>query len=124
MHQAELFADNNEASQSFARECLERYGKHLTWEDVDRKISVLDVGSADGNSLRNVVLPFCGEKVKEVIGIDISPEMIKYATENTKLDYVQFREMDIEKREVPKDLINRFDMIFTFNCINWVWEQR
>ena len=124
MYQAMLFADNNEASQSFVRQCLEGYGKYIKWDDVDRKISVLDVGCGDGNSLRNLVLPFCGERIKEVVGIDISSEMIKFATENTKKDYVQFRQMDIEMREVPKDLIGRFDLIFTFNCMNWVWEQR
>ena len=124
MYQAKLFADNNETSQFYVRESLERYGKHIKWDDVDRKISVLDVGCGDGNSLRNVVLPFCGERIKEVVGIDISSEMIKFATENTKQDYVQFREMDIEMREVPKDLMSRFDLIFSSNCMNWVWEQR
>ena len=78
---------------------------------IDKSYSVLDIGCGAGKYLLEM-----SNKVKEVQGIDISPEMIKCAEKNVmeknltnvKLDVCSWEKIDIKKEGLEK----KFDLVF------------
>lgn len=78
---------------------------------IDKSYSVLDIGCGTGKYILKMA-----EKVKYVQGLDISPEMIKYAKKNIKaadlkntgLKVLSWQEIDVRKEALE----NKFDLVF------------
>ncbi|KAG5887595.1 hypothetical protein JTB14_025754 [Gonioctena quinquepunctata] len=56
----------------------------------------------------------------ELVGCDISEEMLESARKNFQHPRVSFILMDISTKNLPSELENRFDHIFSFFCFHWV----
>ncbi|HSX11389.1 MAG TPA: methyltransferase domain-containing protein [Chlamydiales bacterium] len=76
---------------------------------------VLDVGCGDGK-----ISAWIGDRVRAVVGVDISEEMIALARsrhEDSRLTFVQTSATEIAFKE-------HFDKAVSFNAFHWVVEQR
>ncbi|HZK43762.1 MAG TPA: class I SAM-dependent methyltransferase [Syntrophomonadaceae bacterium] len=68
--------------------------KHM----LEKESTVLDIGCGPGK----FVLAFA-QKAKKAVGVDVSPNMLKYASENASalgLENTEFKELDWEKADV------------------------
>lgn len=83
---------------------------------------ILDVGSGDGGITVDILLKRFGNDDKQsMTGCDKSTEMLNYAQEKYKeRANVKFTLMDIETKILPSGMINEYDHIFSFSCLNWV----
>lgn len=87
---------------------------------------VLDIGCGDGRVTEKIA-----EKTKGlVLGIDISPDMIKHAQENHKKENLSFELQDISKSKYPYELmqqfgeLNKFNIITAFSSLSWIKDQQ
>jgi juvenile hormone acid methyltransferase len=82
---------------------------------------VLDVGTGDGGVTSDILLPRLPEDLKKLVCLDVSEKMVEFTRDrlkhNSKAEFVQ---MDIATKEIPSELFERFDHIFSFNCLHWV----
>jgi trans-aconitate 2-methyltransferase len=78
--------------------------------------SILDLGCGDGE-----LTAYIASQVPRgsIIGIDCAPEMISYAKETYKLPNLTFVEQFAEYITYS----NRFDIVFSFFCLQWVKKQ-
>jgi juvenile hormone acid methyltransferase len=102
---------------------LSEYTNKMIWKRGD---GVLDLGCGPGIMTKEVLMPRLPEDFGLLVGADLSPEMIQYASElnsHPKLRFVQF--------DITKDIENTsqlrpsdFDKIFTFFLLHWVPDNR
>ena len=86
----------------------EKIHKILDNAGVREGSKVLDVASGTG-----VMIPYYLERnVESILGVDISPEMIKIAKDKFEGDKVSFLAADVEKTELDTD----FDAIVVYNA--------
>jgi trans-aconitate 2-methyltransferase len=89
---------------------------------------VLDIGCGDGGVTEEIA-----KKVPQgfVKGIDISPNMIKFAFENHQRDNLCFSLQDISQEKTSEELLEQFkydnrgyDLITAFSSISWMKNQQ
>ncbi|NNM43486.1 MAG: class I SAM-dependent methyltransferase, partial [Chlamydiae bacterium] len=110
---AKAYSKNSSIQWVWATEAI----NHYSWNGNEY---VLDVGCGDGK----ITALIAKDKVPNgsVIGLDISQNMIQEASTNFQLhDYpnLSFVKEDI----VASRLENKFDLVTSFCCLNWVLEQ-
>lgn len=93
----------------------------VRWKTGD---SVIDVGCGDGDITVNILLKRFSSDCGRVLGVDISPEMVKHARANYENDTVSFQQMDIESAIDASDKRGVFDHVFSFDCLHWVQDQK
>lgn len=92
--------------------------------------TLLDIGTGSGDVLADVVVPKLHENCTEVIGVDISPEMVKHANENYREKSLKFFEFDIQSKFLSGESINgplkaeSADFITSFYCLHWIQNQK
>lgn len=77
----------------------------------------------------DLVIPRMPEIFCKAVGIDISPEMIKFANDSYRNKNIKFHIVDIESEyeECKKNLEMvrlDFDNITSFYCLHWIQNQR
>lgn len=86
--------------------------KHIHFDVSD---SVLDIGCGDGA----ITYEIAGKTNGKVIGIDHTPEMIKFAqtqySEKCNLEFIEASADDFS--------LGKFSKIVSFNCLHWVKDQ-
>ncbi len=119
---------SEQSNISFWRDMAKRFGKFSLprWDkdgflrlpdasvDFDREMRVMDIGCGTGT----YTIPL-SERVKEVIAIDISPEMLDYARANATRNHrnnIVFACVDWTKVElIEKGWEKRFDLVIAHN---------
>ena len=102
---------------------LSEYINTMSWKTGDR---VLDVGCGPGSVTTQVLMPRLPEDFSLLIGADISPNMIQYASEtytHSKLKFTQFdllEDIGSTSQLRPSD----FDKIFSFFLLHWIPDHR
>ncbi|XP_018347581.1 PREDICTED: juvenile hormone acid O-methyltransferase-like [Trachymyrmex septentrionalis] len=79
----------------------------------------IDIGCGPGDTTKEFLLPSINSN-GEIIGIDISENMIKYANDKFKDEKrLQFDTLNIETKNLPKKYISQFNHIFSFHTLQW-----
>lgn len=123
MNNANLYSSSNSLQKTDAKYVIDNYFENIKWLSNGGDIS-LDIGCGDGEITSELLLNNMPNTHGMIIGTDISCEMIKHATiahQNTKL---QFRQLDISTKMLPKQFSGKFDHIFSFYCLHWIQDQR
>nr|XP_018917314.1 PREDICTED: juvenile hormone acid O-methyltransferase-like isoform X1 [Bemisia tabaci] len=86
---------------------------------------VLDIGCGPGDTTCSLLLPFLPDD-SQVVGVDISPEMIRVARETYKSNpRIEFQECNIEGCGINiGDTLGKFDQIYSFWTFHWIQNQR
>jgi len=100
---AQAYAAHSKAQTIWAKELIEKIG-------LSGNESILDIGCGDGK-ITNYLSEHTSE---EVVGIDLSAEMIAYA--QTTFHNPCFVQMDAKKLEFEE----RFDVVFSNAALHWV----
>lgn len=138
MNNAKLYNKANPLQKRDAQQIINEFS-HLF--EVERKseeidLNLLDVGCGSGDVLVEILLPAVKSNFTEVVGVDISKEMIKYASEKYRYKFLKFLKADIEsdflstkalKQNAPKPgqlQPESFNFITSFFCLHWIQNQR
>lgn len=128
MNNAKLYQKTNTLQRRDAKEILEEFS---TLFDRDENGKLLDVGCGSGDVLVDILLPHLENNFDQVVGSDISQEMVKHAREKyrNKSKYLKFQRMDIESdflssKSHDEWKVETFDFITSFYCLHWIQDQR
>ena len=137
MNNARLYKKSNALQKRDAEEVVNEFS-HLFENSFDGSdFSLLDVGCGAGDVLVDLVLPKLQSRFVEVVGIDISQEMIKYASEKYRNKFLKFMKVDIESdflssstntfieaQNMGQLKPESFSFITSFYCLHWIQNQR
>lgn len=118
MNNAELYQNSNNLQKRDALECLQEYSRKIKWKN---DASVIDIGCGDGSVTAAILkkfLPNC----MEVVGCDISEQMVQFANKNFSSESTSFIVLDIEG-DLPDQMRAEFDHAFSFYTLHWVKQQ-
>ncbi|XP_017772157.1 PREDICTED: juvenile hormone acid O-methyltransferase-like [Nicrophorus vespilloides] len=121
MNKPTLYSKYHGLQTTDANYVLDNYIRLIKWKGQD---NALDVGCGSGQVTTNILLPLLPQDFKKLVGLDISPEMVKHAksqNENPKVDFIA---SDISSIDIKNDICEEFDHIFSFYCLHWVQNQR
>ncbi|XP_045472427.1 juvenile hormone acid O-methyltransferase-like [Harmonia axyridis] len=98
------------------------YGKiigsmNLTKND---ELSVVDIGSGSGRLLHEVLIPLLPKNIKEIVATDIDEKMIDFSRSVNEHPKVIFNVLDIGGEKIPLHFQNRFDLLFSSYCFQYV----
>ncbi|KAB0789997.1 hypothetical protein PPYR_04978 [Photinus pyralis] len=114
MEKGESYVQYGVLSQQGAIEALTKLNGSLHWKE---NCKILDVGCGPGNVTYDYILPKLPRSTKEIIGIDISPDYIKYAELHYgKHPIFAYKLMDIVNGDVPNEYEQHFDYVVSFLC--------
>ncbi|KAK4881450.1 hypothetical protein RN001_004769 [Aquatica leii] len=87
--------------------------------------NVLDVGCGPGNVTHDLLYPQFSSSINQLIGIDRSQEMIRFA-KNSYGNHpkLSFDVMDISATGIPQKFRELFDHIISFYCLHMVCDHR
>lgn len=136
MNNAKLYKKSNSLQKRDAQEIMSEFS-HLL--DSESELILLDIGCGAGDVLVEVILPKLKGKILEVVGADISKEMVNYANEKYRSKFLKFLEVDIESDFLPSTKTRNikrptrasgqlkpesFSFITSFYCLHWIQNQR
>ncbi|XP_018007672.1 juvenile hormone acid O-methyltransferase [Hyalella azteca] len=122
MDQASLYANANALQRRDAEATLRTFIPRMNWHD--ERETILDVGCGSGDVTRNLLLPLLPSWVSRVVAVDVSPRMVDFAAKNFAHNIIDFRHLDIEKEENPRQKFPEgFSKIFSLYCLHWVRDQ-
>lgn len=90
-------------------------------EGVSTRQRYLDIGCGTGELTREILLNH-GNDTSNVVGVDISPEMIDYARRYSHHPCISYDVLDIGTADLS-NFVNKhgtFDRVYSFLCLNWV----
>ncbi|XP_072766148.1 juvenile hormone acid methyltransferase isoform X1 [Anoplolepis gracilipes] len=100
------YRDTKHLIEEFKNELMQMHGK------------CLDIGCGPGQVTKEILLPLLPDDA-EVIGVDISQEMVNYARKKFADKRLSYIVLDIESPNLPKDQIECYHNIVSFYCIHW-----
>lgn len=132
MNNAKLYNKSNSLQKKDAQEIMDEFS-HLLEENSN--VTLLDIGCGAGDVLVDVILPKFQNKFISVVGVDISKEMIKYASEKYRNKFLKFLKVDIESDFLSSKTLKTtpnmgqlkpesFSFITSFYCLHWIQNQR
>ncbi|KAB0797800.1 hypothetical protein PPYR_08793 [Photinus pyralis] len=87
------------------------------------KKTILDIGAGPGHfTYNNIYLPL-RHQVGQLIGIDQSEKMVNHANQHYGNELINFRQLNIEKKEVPEEFLHSFDYVFSFWALHFVKDE-
>jgi trans-aconitate 2-methyltransferase len=107
---ADVYNKNSELQWNWANDAIKKHD----WKGGER---VLDVGCGDGK-----ITALIASKVEQgsIIGLDISNEMIDFASSFFQRDNLSFIQGNVLKLPFK----DQFDLIVSFNALHWVVDQK
>lgn len=108
---AKNYSQNNALQHEFAKKLLSKI-------KISLKDQILDIGCGDGS-----ITAALSQEANEgdVIGTDISKEMVMYATKT----YSHYKNLEFIRMAAEKNFFhNTFDLVTSFNCLHWVKDQK
>ncbi|XP_022113724.2 juvenile hormone acid O-methyltransferase-like [Pieris rapae] len=114
MLNVKLYNKSNGLQKTSAMMYLEEYMNIFNWK-MDS--TILDIGCGDGSLTSKIfkeLIPTC----KNMIGCDISEDMIRFANEHYASERVNFTTLNIEDK-LPDELKERFHHAISFYALHW-----
>lgn len=130
MNNAKLYHKSNALQKRDAQDIINEFSHLFDHKPIGSDSTFLDIGCGAGDVLVELILPKLHENYTEVIGVDISPEMVKYASEQYRSHYLKFLKVDIQSDFLSTKIIKRtlrsenVDFITSFYCLHWIENQR
>lgn len=137
MYMVEEYVNASKFQYRDAHEVIEEFEKEIS--EVRGKC--IDIGCGPGNVTKTLLLPKLAPEVEVVgkkpvctlrfpvgvlmflqcfPGADISQNMVDYAKEKCADEKrLSFIRLDIETENLPNDLVNDFNSVFSFFCLHW-----
>jgi len=125
MNNAKLYKRSNNLQKRDAKEVIEEFAQLLS-----ESRTLLDIGCGSADVLMEIIAPRMSPCASSKIGgVDISSEMVKYASEKYPDRSLKFLKADIGSDfMMPKQnghlKPGTFDFITSFYCLHWVQNQR
>ncbi|XP_046475021.1 juvenile hormone acid O-methyltransferase-like [Neodiprion pinetum] len=120
MYKPALYTAANGLQRSDAHDITEEYAKEIGHMSG----RCLDIGSGPGDVVNDFILPKLHPKAT-VLCSDISESMLNFGKskyrDNKRLSFIK---LDIESSDLPKDLIEHFDHVVSYNCLHWCQNMR
>lgn len=107
----------------FVKNCYLNFMKSMNISKTDQ-LSVMDIGIGGGRIFYEVILPLLPSNVSEIVGTDIDHEMIEFCHSMNKDPKISFEKLNIEDKNMPKHLQNRFNIVFSSYCFSYVKDLR
>ncbi|XP_056630803.1 juvenile hormone acid O-methyltransferase-like isoform X1 [Diorhabda sublineata] len=117
MLEPELWGKSTNFLANLHKQHMSHLEKLITWKDNE---SIFEFGIGDGTNTKQTLLPILPQDYKEFIGSDISHEMIEFVQSNMSDTRSKFIKLDICSKNIPNELLNRFDHIFSFCVMHWL----
>jgi juvenile hormone-III synthase len=123
MNNPNLYARKNALQRRDVKDVTDEFSEFFN-EKCER---VLDIGTGTGDVLRDFIAPRLNPTA-EIIGMDVSEQMVGYATRNNGGKNVKFVLEDIEDRGLVSDggevfRAGTFDLVTSFFALNHVPDQ-
>ena len=131
MNDPKIYKRANLLQKRDAEMIMSEFMEHFV--ESSNKKTLLDVGCGSGDVLVDIIIPKLPESFIEIVGVDISDEMIKYAHQSYETKQLKFIKLDIErdifssanKTAQMKHLRpDSFDFVTSFYCLHWIQNQR
>ncbi|KAG5891092.1 hypothetical protein JTB14_036983 [Gonioctena quinquepunctata] len=103
------------------RKHLAKYKHLIKWRNQP---TIMEFGYADGGASQKSFFPYLPSDMKEFVATDISENMVEYARKNSTHPMMKFMQLDIATKQVPSQLLGRFDHIFGFLVLHLVKNPR
>ncbi|XP_012227039.1 juvenile hormone acid O-methyltransferase-like [Linepithema humile] len=114
MADPEKYALTDDLQKSKVTNLIDEYADDL----INMSGKCMDIGCGPGDITKELLLPALDSKA-EIIGTDISQDMIDYANEQYNDKQLKFEVLDIQTKNLPKKYISEFDHIFSFHALHW-----
>lgn len=136
MNNAKLYNTSNPLQKRDAEEIIKEFSYIFEEKFNGSRFTLLDIGCGSGDVLVEVILPKLQSDLVEVVGVDISKEMVRYASEKYRSKYLRFLKVDIESDFLSSKTFKRtappmgqlkpesFNFITSFFCLHWIQNQR
>ena len=132
MNNAKLYNKSNSLQKRDAQVIVEEFSHLFDHKPNSSDATLLDIGCGCGDVLVELILPKLHENYTEVIGVDISQDMVKYASDKYHSQFLKFFKVDIQSdflsSKVFKDKrplrAESVDFITSFYCLHWIENQR
>lgn len=135
MNNAKLYQKSNLLQRRDAKILFNEFSSIFAQHKEHAKL--LDVGCGPGDVLVELLLPHVEHSLDQIVGADISQEMVEHAREKYRSmnKFIKFLKVDIEsdflatskttKRGGGDELkAETFDFVTSFYCLHWVQNQR
>lgn len=130
MKNSELYNKYNQLEIRDAEELIRKFNEIYELIE-DAKISLIDIGSGDGEVLQRLVNKRADLKFDRVIGVDISKDMVEFATKKFGSDLITFHCADLvgsaqvgQKLEKFGAKLGSADIVTSFYCLHWTQDLR
>lgn len=100
----------------------QKYGKLIKWST--EPVSILELGIGNGILTEKVLLPIIPKNIKEYIGCDVFEPILDFASEIVTHDKFKTYQLDVATKNLPNELKNRFDHIFSNNLFHHIQDTR
>lgn len=121
MESPSLYASANANNRRDVEETLRAYVHRMKWNDNE---IVLDVGCGPGDATRDILLPQLPSRGCHLVGVDVSQNMVDYASKNFSHNSIEYRVLDIASKDNPRLIFpDGFSKIFSSFCLMYVQDQ-
>ncbi|XP_045102473.1 juvenile hormone acid O-methyltransferase-like [Portunus trituberculatus] len=121
MEDAQLYVSANAMQKRDALLVLSEYLPQMAWSEEGE--NVLDIGCGSGDVTRNLLMPLL-PRVEQVVGVDVSRDMVSFASKTFEHNSLSFRQLDIERAVQPRQVFpDGFSKVFSMYCLHWVKDQ-
>ncbi|XP_011878404.1 PREDICTED: probable polyketide synthase 40 isoform X2 [Vollenhovia emeryi] len=115
MESPKIYNEGNKIQKRIISSVIEEYTENL----MNVRGKCMDIGCGPGDITKDILLPSLGSSA-QIIGVDISEHMVKYANEKYNDEKrLQFEVLNAETKSLPKKYISEFDHIFSFHTFQW-----
>eukprot|EP00095_Tigriopus_kingsejongensis_P002146 snap_masked-scaffold583_size130250-processed-gene-0.6 protein:Tk02146 transcript:snap_masked-scaffold583_size130250-processed-gene-0.6-mRNA-1 annotation:"AGAP005256-PA" len=103
-----------------ASDILREFAPKLHWNSQEL---ILDIGCGSGDVTSGFLAPSIPKertKAFNIVGVDISNEMVNHAKTNYGERNISFAQMDISQKIPTMTMTRRFSKVFSFYCLHWI----
>ncbi|XP_044732575.1 juvenile hormone acid O-methyltransferase-like [Chrysoperla carnea] len=123
MYNPILYSNSNILQRRDAKYLTDNYFKYIKWLPNGGDVS-LDIGCGDGGVTHEFFLNNMPNSIETIVATDLSSEMIQHAAISHQHSKIQFQQLDIGVKTLPKHFIEKFDHVFSSYCLHWLHDQR
>lgn len=118
----ENYSKNLDPYLDIVKNLYQKQSKLIQWKSEPE--SIMDLGIGDGKMSKQVLFPIVPKPLLEFIGVDVSQEMLVSAKNTYNDDKFSTFQLNAATKEVPNELKNRFDHIFSSFLFHHIQDTR